>query len=345
LYPRETAYILTEALNVKLVPAAPPWELRSFIGRDKQERRRDDKPCKTAMTPKTPTVLTTSEETHIAELPAPDLAERLSRRQFLLRNGSLLAAATLVQGSEETSHLSLTRHDVRMSFLQSPVRVVQLSDLHRSWCVSEAFIRQIVAETNALKPDLILLTGDFVTKSSHYAESCMRHLQDLRAPMGRYAVLGNHDYWCDHFTGAPVIARHLSDIGVELLTNRSVRLDRNLRLVGIDDGNSGNPNLPLAFEKMEAGEATLAMTHNPMLFPLLSQYPCITLAGHTHGGQVNIPFITDAIIGRTTPYLRGWYAPENAPGRLYISRGLGTVHVPLRLNSAPEIALFTLLPA
>ncbi len=299
----------------------------------------------TVMKLKTPTLLTTSEETHHAELPASDPAERLSRRQFLLRNGALLATATFVQGSEETQHLSLTRHEVRIAGLKAPVRVAQLSDLHRSWCVSEAFIAQIVARTNALHPDLILLTGDFVTQSSRYAESCMRHLQDLRAPMGRYAVLGNHDYWCDNFTGAPVIAQHLADIGVELLTNRSVRLDHNLRLVGVDDGNSGHPDLPLAFEHMETGEAVLAMTHNPLLFPLLSTYPCITLAGHTHGGQVNVPFITDAIVGSRTRFIRGWYEEPHYPGRLYVSRGLGTVHVPLRLNSAPEIALFTLLPA
>ncbi len=297
------------------------------------------------MNPKTPTVLTTSEETHHAELPTLDPAERLSRRQFLLRNGSLLAAAIFVQSSAEAHSLSLTRHEVRMSGLTSPVRVVQLSDLHRSWCVSEAFIAQIVARTNALKPDLILLTGDFVTKSSGYAESCMRHLQDLHAPMGRYAVLGNHDYWCDHNTGAPRIEQHLTDIGVKVLTNDSTRLDHNLRLVGVDDGNSGHPDLPMAFGGMEAGEAILAMTHNPLLFPLMAQYPCITLAGHTHGGQINVPLLTDAIVGTRTRFIRGWYDEPYAPGRLYISRGLGTVHVPLRLHSAPEIALFTLIPA
>ena len=299
----------------------------------------------TDMNLRTPTLLTTSEETRHADLPVPDPAERLSRRQFLLRNGSLLAAASLVQGSEETHQLSLTRHELRMPGLSAPVRVAQLSDLHRSWCVSEEFIAQIVARTNALRPDLILLTGDFVTRSSGYAESCMRHLQHLHAPMGRYAVLGNHDYWCDHHRGAPVIAQWLADIGVDLLTNRSVRLEHNLRLVGIDDGSAGDPNLPVAFERLEPGEAALAMTHNPMLFPLLSRYPCVTLAGHTHGGQINIPVITDAIVGTRTRFIRGWYKEPDAPGRLYISRGLGTVHVPLRLNAAPEIALFTLLPA
>ncbi len=250
-----------------------------------------------------------------------------------------------MQGNEETSHLSLTRHIVRIPGLSGPLRVVQLSDLHRSWCVSESFIAQIVAQANALRPDLFLLTGDFVTRSSGYADSCMRHLADLRAPMGRYAVLGNHDYWCDHNTGAPVIAAHLADIGIVLLTNRSVRLGHNLRLVGVDDGHAGNPNLPLAFERVEQEEGVITITHNPMLFPLLSHYPCVTLAGHTHGGQVNIPLITDAIVGGNTRFMRGWYREPNAPGRLYVSRGLGTVHVPLRINSAPEIALFDLIPA
>ncbi|MCW3053992.1 MAG: putative phosphohydrolase [Chthonomonadales bacterium] len=297
------------------------------------------------MKPRVPTLLSTSEETLPDALPTPDLDERLSRRQFLLRNGALLAAATFVQSNEETGHLSLTRHDVRISFLKAPVRVVQLSDLHRSWCVSEAFIAQIVARANALQPDLILLSGDFVTRSSSYAESCMRHLQELRAPMGRFAVLGNHDYWCDGKTGGPAIAQHLTDIGVEVLTNRSVRLDHNLRLVGVDDGAAGNPDLPVAFARMEAGEALLAMTHNPMLFPWLREYPCVSLAGHTHGGQVNLPFITDAIISGNSRYIRGWYKEPDAPGQLYVSRGLGTVHVPVRLNSTPEIAVFNLIPA
>ncbi len=297
------------------------------------------------MNPAKPTLLHSIEETHHAELPTPEPAERLSRRDFALRSLGLLTTATLVHGNEETNHLSLTRHTVRIPNLKAPVRVVQLSDLHRSWCVSEDFIAQIVAEANALKPDLLLLSGDFVTRSSGYADSCMRHLAELKAPMGRFAVLGNHDYWCDHNTGAPIIAAHLADIGVELLTNRSVRLDHNLRLVGVDDGAAGDPNLPLAFERVEPGESVLAMTHNPMLFPLLSRYPCVTLAGHTHGGQVNIPLITDAIVGSRMPFIRGWYSIPNAPGRLYISRGLGTVHVPLRINSAPEIALFELVPA
>ena len=195
------------------------------------------------------------------------------------------------------------------------------------------------------KPDLILLTGDFVTRSSRYAESCMRHLQDLRAPMGRYAVLGNHDYWCDHNTGAPASQQHLADIGVEVLTNRSIRLDHNLRLVGVDDGKR-RQSQPAAGIRADGGRRSDAR-HDAQshALPRLSQYPCITLAGHTHGGQVNIPFITDAIIGSTRRYMRGWYDDPHAPGRLYVSRGLGTVHVPMRLNSTPEIALFTLIPA
>ena len=296
------------------------------------------------MKPAKPTLLATTEATRHAELPSPEPEERISRREFALRNLSLFTTVALVHGSEETHHLALTRHSVQIPKLSAPLRVVQLTDLHRSWCVSERFIAKIVAETNALRPDLILLTGDFVTKSSGYADSCMRPLAQLRAPMGRLAVLGNHDYWCDHNTGAPVIAAHLADIGVELLTNRSVRLSHNLRIVGVDDGAAGQPNLPEAFAQVEPNEAVLAMTHNPLLFPLMAAYPCVTFAGHTHGGQIDVPLLTSALFRGNARFLRGWYRQPDAPGSLYVSRGLGTVHIPLRINSTPEIALFDLIP-
>ncbi|HLK55457.1 MAG TPA: metallophosphoesterase [Chthonomonadaceae bacterium] len=268
---------------------------------------------------------------------------RISRRQFILRNLTLLASVTVMEGLNEAALIEVTRHTVPLRRLQEPVRVVQITDLHRSWCVSEDFISSVISRTNVLQPDLVLLTGDFVTVSSKYAPSCMQQIERIQATLGKYAVLGNHDYWCDHHKGGATIADGLQSVGVEVVINRSTKLANGLRLVGLDDVLSGRPNLDAGFAQVEGGEPVLAMTHNPNLFYRLAKYDCVTLAGHTHGGQINVPFLSDTLMA--SPFTRGWYSFPDAPGKLYVSRGLGTIHVPIRLRSRPEIAVFDLIPA
>jgi predicted MPP superfamily phosphohydrolase len=225
------------------------------------------------------------------------------------------------------------------------VRLAQISDLHRSWCVEESFITRIVAETNALRPDLVALTGDFVTISSEYAASCAQQISRLRAPLGLYGVLGNHDYVCDSRQGGPAVAEALSGVSVQMLTNRNLRLDNGLFLVGVDDCWVGKPDLEAAFRGVPIGKPALALTHNPGIFRNLCAYDCVTLAGHTHGGQIDLPFVTQAHLGRHNRYKAGWYREPGRPGRLYVSRGLGVVGIPLRIRATPEIALFDMVPA
>ena len=179
-----------------------------------------------------------------------------------------------------------------MPGLKQPCRLVQISDLHRSWCVAESFIQRIVTQSNALKPDVIALTGDFVTHHSDYIGSCLNALRPLHAPLGQFAVLGNHDYAADDLRGGHPITEALTAQGIHVLTNRSERLDNNLRLVGVDDYRFGTPRPTEAFHKVEKSEAVLAMTHSPFVFESMCKYDCVTIAGHTHGGQVNIPGLT-----------------------------------------------------
>src|SRR5689334_15843006 len=97
---------------------------------------------------------------------------RPTRRQFIVRNLALLATVAYADGISEADQIEVTRHQVPMPRLRAPMRVVQITDLHRSWCVSEDFISRVVTQSIALRPDLILLTGDFVTRTSDYAPSC-----------------------------------------------------------------------------------------------------------------------------------------------------------------------------
>jgi predicted MPP superfamily phosphohydrolase len=274
--------------------------------------------------------------------PAP---ARLSRRQFTLRILALLGTLTATESLYETNRVQVTRHQVPMPGLRSPMRVVQLSDLHRSDWVSEGFIARIVAQTETLQGDFIALTGDFVTGLSEYTDSCAGQLRRLCPPLGIAGVLGNHDYWCDIGRGSPAVAATLARVGVQMLINRNVLLDNGLRVVGVDDCRAGKPDYAAAFRDVRPGEPVLTLTHNPLAFDRLRAYSCLTLAGHTHGGQINLPFLTHTVVGERTRYLKGWFCEPNQPGRMYVSRGLGVIGIPLRFRAQAEISVFDLVPA
>ncbi len=275
--------------------------------------------------------------------------QRISRRQFLYRN--LVLAGTVAMGecviAEGTPQV--TRHTLEMRGLKKPMRLVQLSDFHRSWCVSEAFLMRVVEQANELKPDVALLTGDFVTKSAGYMESCLNALSKLDVKHGAYAVLGNHDYASDGHTAGPRVVQKLHSINIPVLTNAHIKLDTGLTIVGVDDYWLGHANPALAFQGVNMKGAVIGMTHNPGIFPWLSDRNCPFLAGHTHGGQIHFPLITPYLlqsIGRKAgKFLSGWYREEGQPGSLYVSRGIGVVGIPMRFRCDPEITLFDLEPA
>jgi uncharacterized protein len=272
-----------------------------------------------------------------------------SRRQFLLRNVALFGSYALGNGLVERNTVETTFCRLPMPGLKEPLRLIQLSDLHRSWCVSEGFIARIVNKTNTLRPDTILLTGDFVTYDSVYAESCARQLARLRAPLGLYGCLGNHDHDCGRGRGGPAVVSALAEANVHMLTNRSVRFDNRLYIVGVDDCHTGRPDLKSAFRGIERGAPIIAMTHNPNYYREMKKYECVTLAGHTHGGQINLPFLTTGLLSirhsKNSPvYKQGWFRDKGYPGRMYVSRGLGVVGIPFRYRATPEIVVFDLIP-
>jgi predicted MPP superfamily phosphohydrolase len=220
------------------------------------------------------------------------------------------------------------------------LRIVHLTDLHRCHLTPDRLLRHAIALANAACPDLVVLTGDFVTRDPADIEPCASLLAPLRARLGVYAVLGNHDYYTD----ARAVERMLTRLGIQVLVNRSACVE-GLYLVGLDDDRHGQPDIARAFSDVPPGAPILAMAHNPAFAERLAERDCIVLSGHTHGGQVHLPVLTAREVRRigAKHYRAGWFQVGKA--RLYVNRGLGHVGIPLRLFCRPEVAVFTLEPA
>jgi len=224
------------------------------------------------------------------------------------------------------------------------LRVAALSDLHvGNPYMNTARLRQIVARTNALAPDLIVLLGDFVTirDSGHYIEPELiaPELAALHARLGVFAVLGNHE---PGRVGLRMRAA-LERAGIPVLDQRCVLLPGPLALAGVADvlTRDEDPAEALAGCPDHAAPILL-LTHNPDVFPEIDRRVSLTLAGHTHGGQVRLPLLGPIIVpsryGRR--YAAG-HIVEN--GRhLFVTTGAGSAHLPLRFGVPPEIALLTL---
>ena len=232
-------------------------------------------------------------------------------------------------------------------------RIVQFSDIHLEEYSEEFFLRDVIAKVNALHADLVLVTGDFISRGPLPVDvplaasaRCAALLSTLTCPQ-RFGVLGNHDA----AVGPHVIRAHLEASGLPILVNQHVRIERgnqHIVLGGIDDFSEGIPNLSLAVPEKPEGPVIL-MAHEPDYAIKVLTHPRgplvdLMLSGHTHGGQVRIPGLRPLFLpplGRR--YTEGAYLLRDL--QLYVNRGIGTVGVPFRLNCAPEITEITLRPA
>ena len=238
--------------------------------------------------------------------------------------------------------IETTEHTVAVPHLPPALqglRVAHLTDFHRSRHTDDRLLRHAVAAANLARPDLILLTGDYVTRDPQDIAPCAHILAPLRARLGVCAILGNHDYSTD----GPAVELHLRELGFDVLLNRSLLLPNGLRIVGLDDDRFHHTDVPQAFRDVQPNEPTLVMAHNPALVERLADRECVVFSGHTHGGQVRVPVLTRREIRRigAKHYAQGWYTVGKA--KLYVNRGLGRVGIPLRLFCRPELALFTLV--
>ena len=221
------------------------------------------------------------------------------------------------------------------------LKVAQLSDLHAGAFLGAGDLVHAVERTNALGPDVIVITGDFI---SHHWEECLAILPDLEqleASHGVYAIFGNHDYHGRHEAD---LARELGAVGVRVLRNECVRLDSGagvLALVGLEDLEESRAlDLQGPRSALREGDVELVLCHNPVGGPAIARGGCAAiLAGHTHGGQLDLPLLRR--LGHEHPGDR----IELGSTALITSRGLGVSVLPLRLCSPAEIVLVELAPA
>ncbi len=237
--------------------------------------------------------------------------------------------------------VQLIRHSLSIPFLPNTahgLQVAHLTDLHRDSLTQDAVISEAVCLTLETKPDLIVLTGDYVSHRPEDVAPVAELLKPLSAPLGVFGILGNHDFRA----GGKRVREALGKAGVTLLNDRSQRLACGLTLVGMTDDIEGDGHYQDAFHGVGRDEAVLALIHNPASAERFSERACAALAGHTHGGQVVVPFLTAwklrAIYAKR--YKAGFYAVGNV--NLYVNRGVGNVGVPFRFLARPEVALFTL---
>jgi len=278
----------------------------------------------------------------------------ISRRKLLRRTlqaGALLTGAfgaTAAYGFWEASRIRISRTDVSVPNLPEPFvgkTIAVLADMHHGPFVSIAFIREAVEIANSLSPDLFALVGDFAHRGGKTADElplCLEAMSALRAPLGVYAVAGNHDMQNQGQVYRECIARTpLVDL---TNTNRRVSHDgADLWLAGVDDLWWGQPNLKQSLRGLPDGAAAVLLSHNPD-FAERSPDPRIglILSGHTHGGQIYLP-----VAG--SPWIPSNYGDKYLGGlvrgpasQVFVSRGIGEAGIPLRINVPPEINVLTL---
>lgn len=261
-----------------------------------------------------------------------------------LAGAGLLGWAVIV----EPGRLVVRETQVRSArWPRPPLRIAVLTDLHvGSFRNGLDRLDEVVARTNAERPDLVVILGDLVIHEVLLGrfvppETTAAHLAGLHAPHGVVAVLGNHDWWLD----GPRVRGDLERAGIRVLENEATPIDDGARrfwVAGLADLWTRPASIPRALARVPADEPVLLLTHNPDVFPDVPPRVALTLAGHTHGGQVALP-----ILGR--PVVPSRYGQRYAYGlvveggrALFVSPGIGTSLLPVRFRVPPEISMVTL---
>lgn len=237
--------------------------------------------------------------------------------------------------------IAVTEQNLAVSGLPDDLnglRVCHLTDFHRGITTPDRTITEAVAAANRLCPDIVLMTGDFVNHNPADIAPIAEMLSELKASGGIYFILGNHDY----YTGGEHMKTALLNCGFVSLINRSVCVEGGLWLCGLDDDRDGKPDIDAAFANVPETATPLVLIHNPVVAERFPSRKCVAFAGHTHGGQVNLPLVSDFALWKigAKRYRSGWYDVGSV--KMYVNRGIGNTGVRFRINTPPEVALFTL---
>jgi len=282
--------------------------------------------------------------------PAPDAEPEPGRRR-LLETG---AAATLAAPFAVAGYgIYIGRDDVRVQEVDVPVSglpadldgvtLTQVTDLHSGPYMTPAKVGRIVAMANETRPDVMLVTGDLISRPGDPLHACIDQLAALRADSGVWSCMGNHESYAEAEAEAESYAARK---GLPYLRQANQPLyfgSACLNLCGVDYQRTTEPYLVGAANLKRDDAFNVLLSHNPDVFPRAAELGYdLTVAGHTHGGQVTLEIIEQTVNpGRFfTPYVVGSY--QLGPSLLYVSRGLGTVNLPMRIGAFPEISVLKL---
>jgi predicted MPP superfamily phosphohydrolase len=278
----------------------------------------------------------------------------INRRTFIrLTAATGVAALGLDATVLEPNRPRVVRKDVALRRWPERLEgytIALLSDFHFDPYFSVHPIEASIGIVNGLRPDLIVLTGDFVSipqfeggeeKAASTAEPCADLLRQMHARHGLWAVMGNHDYYTNPWR----ITNILQERGIKVLVNRSVPIEQDgarFWLAGVSDVVSGTADLDRTLPSVTENEATILLVHEPDYADEVARYPVdLQLSGHSHGGQVRFPLVPPLLLPKLgKKYVWGLY--RIGPLTLYTNAGIGTVVLPIRFNCPPEITLLTL---
>jgi predicted MPP superfamily phosphohydrolase len=263
-----------------------------------------------------------------SDTPLRDLASNLSQ----VARYALAEANTL---SVESVKITLNRLPKKLE----DFRIVHLSDTHHSAFTNLKHIARAVEISNQLEPDMFILTGDYVSHHSEYIAPVAKVLGKLRSEFGTYACLGNHDHWTD----AEMVTKRFRRENINVLINEGFRFEArgaSFWLCGVDDYMVGKTDLRAALRGSFPDEMKLLLAHNPVIVRQAARYGVdLVLSGHTHGGQVKIRDEDKRILPRRK-MKNGLHRRKDT--QIYITRGIGTVVLPVRFGCPPEISLLEL---
>lgn len=290
----------------------------------------------------------------------------MNRRQFIVNSLRGLIVLGIGKGFYNTtsSSLMLEEQTINIPGLSPSfkgLKIAQLSDIHSSPIVSQRLIQEAVHAVMDKKPDVICLTGDFVSGTTKffsgsigefnekYLHKCIESLTGLSAPMGIYGVLGNHDFWSGEKAVKLITEACSERLGVRWLRNSSFRLQRRkgyISILGIDDYWQPASSIHSAMKGTADNDIKILLSHNPDVNEEIEANKIkidLVISGHTHGGQFVLPFIG-------APFLPSAFGQKYRCGlvrdgnrQTYISRGVGHLLFPIRINCPPEATVLTLV--
>jgi predicted MPP superfamily phosphohydrolase len=285
-------------------------------------------------------------------MPVPRPADPAGRRMFLnAARGALFAvpAATLGYGTFiERTHIRLREHNIPVAGLHPDLhglRIVQLTDIHMSPFLTARELDRAVGIANETKAHVALVTGDLITGRGDPLDACLDGLARLRADAGVLGCLGNHEVYANV---EDYVARRGARLGIRFLRGQAAPLQfggATMNFAGVDYQPKQEQYLVGAERLLQPGAFNILLSHNPDVFPVAERMGYhLTISGHTHGGQVRFEILREDLnIARFfTPYVDGLYRKDGAS--IFVSRGIGTIVLPVRLGSAPEVALLRLVP-